>query len=117
MWTEWFEQSEETLVSIGKPLWHNKLDHLADCDVALEFCDSGHRFHVVRCSAKEFLCSPWEGPAGTNSTYSMFRASESYSDPNIYIMGQVSGHRFCNSHAWRMDLTIAHTRTSSGRTW
>ncbi|RPD75981.1 hypothetical protein L226DRAFT_570197 [Lentinus tigrinus ALCF2SS1-7] len=62
IWTNWFEQPLQSFpaeTNNAACLWHNDPSKFARHDIIFEFMDSRGTVFDLRCSAQDFLTSPW----------------------------------------------------------
>ncbi len=94
IWTSWFEQPQlrETWphFTMESRIWHNDATKFAKHDIVFEFRDYRGTTFNLRCSAQDFLTSPWSAE-GQDTRYAQF-VSANPTDSQ-FILGMVSQHR------------------------
>ncbi|TFK79158.1 hypothetical protein K466DRAFT_592530 [Polyporus arcularius HHB13444] len=85
IWTEWFFNDAQSYPRDGPFLRHNR--DFSRHDVLFEFRDSVGRVETLRCSAQEFLSSPWVPLDGSPGTLACFTAPNREDDEGPYILG------------------------------
>ncbi len=71
IWTQWFHMPEE-LYPTTSDQWLYHYRDFSKHDVVFEFQDYFGRVEHVRCSAQEFLTSPWAPPGQPGGTMACF---------------------------------------------
>ncbi|TFK78607.1 hypothetical protein K466DRAFT_68073 [Polyporus arcularius HHB13444] len=85
IWTEWFSNDAQSYPWNEPFLRHNR--NFSTHDVLFEFQDSAGRVETLRCSAQEFLSSPWVPLDGSPGTLACFAEPAHDDDEGPYILG------------------------------
>ncbi|TFK79191.1 hypothetical protein K466DRAFT_668196 [Polyporus arcularius HHB13444] len=76
IWTDWFGQDLAEM-PIDEAIWHRgPKDRFSKHDILFEFMDAAGETQTIRCSAHNFLTSPWSPPGQDDCTYTCVKASK-----------------------------------------